>query len=41
MPGLVVPFATFTILYIVLSVIVVALMRRQFIETSPTPTPES
>jgi len=31
-PGLVVPFVTFTLLYILLAVIVVALMRRQFVE---------
>lgn len=37
MPGLVVPFATFTILYIVLAVIVVALMKRQFVATAPAP----
>lgn len=37
MPGLVVPFTTFTILYIVLAVIVVALMKRQFIATAPPP----
>jgi cytochrome d ubiquinol oxidase subunit I len=31
-PGLVVPFVTFTLLYILLAVIVVALMKRQFLE---------
>ncbi len=35
MPGLVVPFATFTAVYVFLSVILVFLLRRQFLETSP------
>ncbi|MEX2381836.1 MAG: cytochrome ubiquinol oxidase subunit I [Opitutales bacterium] len=35
MPGLVVPFVTFTIVYIFLTVIVVMLLRRQFLETAP------
>jgi cytochrome d ubiquinol oxidase subunit I len=35
MPGLVVPFATFTALYVALSVILVFLLRRQFVETAP------
>jgi cytochrome d ubiquinol oxidase subunit I len=35
MPGLVVPFATFTAVYVVLSVILVALLRRGFMETDP------
>jgi cytochrome d ubiquinol oxidase subunit I len=35
MIGLVVPFMTFTILYIFLSIILVFLLRRQFLETAP------
>jgi hypothetical protein len=35
MPGLVVPFTTFTIVYLLLAVIVIFLLRRQFIETHP------
>ena len=35
MRGLVVPFTTFTVVYIALSVIVVYLLRRQFVETAP------
>jgi cytochrome bd ubiquinol oxidase subunit I len=38
MPGLVVPFATFTTVYLFLSVILVCLLRRQFLETRPTAT---
>ncbi len=38
MPGLIVPFTTFTLLYIMLSAIVVAVMRRQFLETAPAPS---
>jgi len=38
MPGLVVPFVTFTTVYLFLSVIVVYLLRRQFLETHPTST---
>jgi len=38
MPGLVVPFVTFTAIYFFLSVILVYLLRRQFIETHPTST---
>ena len=34
MPGLVVPFVTFTLLYIILSVVLVFLLRRQFLETA-------
>ncbi|HEY7521987.1 MAG TPA: cytochrome ubiquinol oxidase subunit I [Methylomirabilota bacterium] len=37
MPGLVVPFATFTIVYLALSVILVVLLRRGFLETAPAP----
>jgi cytochrome bd-type quinol oxidase subunit 1 len=33
MPGLVVPFTVFTLLYIALSVIVVYLLRRQFVQS--------
>jgi len=35
MPGLVVPFTTFTIVYLLLAVIVIFLLRRQFMETQP------
>jgi cytochrome d ubiquinol oxidase subunit I len=35
MPGLFVPFTVFTTLYIFLAVILVLLMRRQFLETAP------
>lgn len=35
MPGLVVPFLVFTTVYIFLSVILVYLLRRQFLETDP------
>ena len=35
MPGLVVPFATFTSVYLLLAVIVIFLLRRQFMETHP------
>jgi cytochrome d ubiquinol oxidase subunit I len=35
MPNLVVPFTTFTIVYIFLSVVLVFLLRRQFMETAP------
>jgi cytochrome bd ubiquinol oxidase subunit I len=35
MPGLVIPFTTFTIVYLVLAVIVFSLLRRQFLETQP------
>jgi len=37
MPGLVVPFVTFTIVYLALSVILVVLLRRGFMETAPAP----
>lgn len=37
MPGLIVPLTTFTLLYIFLSVILVFLLRRQFLETAPRP----
>jgi cytochrome d ubiquinol oxidase subunit I len=37
MRGLVVPFATFTVVYVALSVILVVLLRRQFLETAPAP----
>jgi cytochrome d ubiquinol oxidase subunit I len=36
MPGLVVPFVLFTVLYIGLAIIVVALIRRTVLETAPT-----
>jgi cytochrome d ubiquinol oxidase subunit I len=35
MPGLVVPFTTFTIVYLLLAVIVIFLLRRQFMATHP------
>ena len=35
MPGLVVPFTTFTTVYLLLAVIVIFLLRRQFLETHP------
>ncbi len=35
MPGLVVPFTTFTTVYLLLAVIVIFLLRRQFMETHP------
>ena len=35
MPGLAVPFTTFTAIYLFLSVVLVYLLRRQFIETDP------
>src|SRR5467141_3035515 len=35
MPGLVVPFTTFTTVYLLLAVIVIFLLRRQFMETRP------
>lgn len=42
MPGLVVPFVTFTLTYIFLAIIVVHLLRRQFLETrAPAPTREA
>ncbi|MBV7328262.1 cytochrome ubiquinol oxidase subunit I [Chloroflexi bacterium TSY] len=33
MPGLVVPFTTFTVLYIFLAIVLIFLLRRQFLET--------
>ena len=38
MPRLAIPFFTITILYLMLSVIVFALMKRQFLETTPSVT---
>ena len=35
MPGLLVPFSTFTTVYLLLAVIVIFLLRRQFMETHP------
>ena len=35
MPGLVVPFVVFTLVYVFLAVVVVALLRRQFLATAP------
>jgi cytochrome bd ubiquinol oxidase subunit I len=39
MPGLVVPFVLFTLIYIGLAVVVIALIRRTVLETAPTGTP--
>ena len=39
MPGLVVPFVLFTAVYVFLSVILVYVLRRQFLETDPKTTP--
>ena len=40
MPGLVVPFVTFTLVNLVLAVILVFLLKRQFHETAPgSPVP--
>lgn len=36
MPGLIVPFALFTVIYIGLAVVVVLLIRRKVLETAPT-----
>jgi cytochrome d ubiquinol oxidase subunit I len=41
MPGLVVPFTVFTGVYILLTVILVMLLRRGFMETSPAPRAQS
>jgi cytochrome d ubiquinol oxidase subunit I len=41
MPGLVVPFTMITLLYVLLSVIVVLVLRRMFVATSPAPRPDS
>jgi cytochrome d ubiquinol oxidase subunit I len=38
MPGLVVPFTTFTAVYLFLSVVLVYALRRQFIQTDPATT---
>ena len=38
MPGLVAPFVTFTTVYLFLSLVLVYLLRRQFLETHPTST---
>ena len=37
MPHLAIPFFSITFIYLLLSVIVIALMKRQFLETAPTP----
>lgn len=37
MPHLVVPFVTITVIYLLLSVVVVVMMKRQFMETEPAP----
>jgi cytochrome d ubiquinol oxidase subunit I len=39
MPGLVVPFSVFTAVYLLLSVILVVLLRRGFMETAPARRP--
>jgi cytochrome d ubiquinol oxidase subunit I len=41
MPGLVVPFTVITLLYLLLSVILVFVLRRQFLATSPEPGNEA
>jgi cytochrome d ubiquinol oxidase subunit I len=41
MPGLAVPFIAFTALYVLLSVILVFVLRRQFIQTATVPHPET
>jgi len=41
MPGLVVPFVTFTTVYLFLSVILVYVLRRQFLATDPSATRRS
>jgi cytochrome d ubiquinol oxidase subunit I len=41
MPGLVVPFATFTGVYLLLTTILVVLLRRGFMETAPPATPRA
>jgi cytochrome d ubiquinol oxidase subunit I len=41
MPGLVVPFTVITLLYLLLSVILVFVLRRQFLATSPAPGNEA
>jgi cytochrome d ubiquinol oxidase subunit I len=35
MPGLIAPFVLFTLIYIVLAAVVVALIRRTIVETAP------
>jgi cytochrome d ubiquinol oxidase subunit I len=35
MPGLVVPFTLFTLVYLLLTVVLVVLLRRGFLETAP------
>jgi cytochrome bd ubiquinol oxidase subunit I len=40
MPNLVIPFTLFTAVYLFLSVVLVFLLRRQFISTAPAETPE-
>jgi cytochrome d ubiquinol oxidase subunit I len=41
MPGLVVPFTLFTAVYVLLSVVLVALLRREFVATAPRSTAEA
>jgi cytochrome d ubiquinol oxidase subunit I len=41
MPWLVVPFSTFTGVYLFLSVVLIFLLKRQFIESAPSPSEES
>ena len=41
MPGLVVPFTLFTFVYLFLSVILVFLLKRQFLQTAPKPEASS
>jgi len=35
MPGLIIPLLAITFIYIFLSVIVIVLLRRQFVQTAP------
>src|SRR5712664_3083670 len=39
MPALVVPFVTFTMVYLFLSLVLVYVLRRQFLEAHPASTP--
>ena len=41
MPGLVVPFTVFTLVYVFLSVMLVFLLKRQFLQTAPPPQTET
>lgn len=41
MPGLIYPFWIITVIYALLALILIVLLRRQFVETSPSPRPSS